>query len=277
MWFKVFCFWHLIFCDILCSVSSFCAIAISCGSYQAWVCARLCDFGHLGGIWLRFVWIREVLFDFGLICVILCLLLQVFVPGLCWNFVWFRRILCDLVFVWFCGDFLFVWSLKQPLRPILIQLDLQSVEKVPLRTFAWALPRKCWKLVFLASAWLGVFSKIYPELFPASSGAQLQEITVSTSSIQLGYITVPDRIEKNVYFDCNRTWSSWIEQKVLTDGDFLQLGPWRSGKQLSDRIDLGENCDSFWGEEDRFLTFSRQKLVMTCERTERYFFNGLQI
>ena len=168
MWFKVFCFWHLIFCDILCSVSSFCAIAISCGSYQAWVCARLCDFGHLGGIWLRFVWIREVLFDFGLICVILCLLLQVFVPGLCWNFVWFRRILCDLVFVWFCGDFLFVWSSKQPLRPILIQLDLQSVEKVPLSTFAWALPRKCWKLVFLASEWVGAFSKVYPELFPVS-------------------------------------------------------------------------------------------------------------
>ena len=32
-------------------------------------------------------------------------------------------------------------------------------------------------MVFLASEWVGVFSKIYPELFPASPGAQLQEIT----------------------------------------------------------------------------------------------------
>ena len=39
------------------------------------------------------------------------------------------------------------------LRPILVQLDLQSVEKVPfsiVRSHEF-LPRKCWKLVFLAS------------------------------------------------------------------------------------------------------------------------------
>ena len=48
------------------------------------------------------------------------------------------------------------------------------------------LRRKCWKLVFLASEWVGVFSKIYPELFLASPGAELQEVTVSTFSIQLG-------------------------------------------------------------------------------------------
>ena len=42
------------------------------------------------------------------------------------------------------------------------------------------LARKCWKLVFLASEWVGAFCKIYPELFPASPGAQLKEITVST-------------------------------------------------------------------------------------------------
>ena len=68
-------------------------------------------------------------------------------------------------------------------RPILTQLDyLQSVEKVSFSTFAGhdILPRKCWKMVFLASARVGAFPKIYPELFPASLGAQLQEITVST-------------------------------------------------------------------------------------------------
>ena len=44
----------------------------------------------------------------------------------------------------------------------------------------------------------GVFSKIYPELFPASSGAQLQEITVSTVSTRLSYNPRSDR-KKNVY------------------------------------------------------------------------------
>ena len=48
------------------------------------------------------------------------------------------------------------------------------------------MPRKCWKLAFLPSEWIGALSKIYPELFPASPGAQLQEITVSTFSIRLG-------------------------------------------------------------------------------------------
>ena len=33
-----------------------------------------------------------------------------------------------------------------------------------------------------------VFSEIHPELFPASPGARLQEITVSTFSVQLGQI-----------------------------------------------------------------------------------------
>ena len=34
------------------------------------------------------------------------------------------------------------------------------------------LPRTRWKLVSLASEWVGVFSKIYPELFPASPWSQ---------------------------------------------------------------------------------------------------------
>ena len=48
----------------------------------------------------------------------------------------------------------------------------------------------------------GVFSKIYPELFPASPGAQLQEITVSTFSIQLGQIRLQSPIgsKKNIFF-----------------------------------------------------------------------------
>ena len=59
-----------------------------------------------------------------------------------------------------------------------------------------------WKLTYLASEWLGVSSKIYPELFPASPDAQLQEVTVSTFSIQLGQIrliTISDRVEENIF------------------------------------------------------------------------------
>ena len=37
-------------------------------------------------------------------------------------------------------------------RPIIMQLDLQSVENVPCSTFAMSFcSEKCWKLVFLAS------------------------------------------------------------------------------------------------------------------------------
>ena len=43
-------------------------------------------------------------------------------------------------------------------------------------------PRRCWKEVFLASEYVGVFSKLYPGLFPASPGPQLQEITVTPST-----------------------------------------------------------------------------------------------
>ena len=74
----------------------------------------------------------------------------------------------------------------------------------------------CWELVFRASEWVGAFCKICAELFPASPGEQLQEITVSTFfSIQpTGLNTiitiVPDRIEKNVFVDpmddCSIIW-----------------------------------------------------------------------
>ena len=85
-----------------------------------------------------------------------------------------------------------------------MQLDLQK--KYPSVRSHELLPRKCWESVFLASERVGAFSKIYPELFPASPGAQLQEITVSTFSIQLGY-NPPDRIEKHAIFDPIRGWN----------------------------------------------------------------------
>ena len=69
----------------------------------------------------------------------------------------------------------------------------------PSKKYLWVpsnqlLPRKCWKLVFLASEWVGAFSKIYPKPLPDSSGAQLHEITVSLFAIQLGQIRLQSPI-----------------------------------------------------------------------------------
>ena len=76
-----------------------------------------------------------------------------------------------------------------------MQLDLQK--KYPSVRSHELLPRKCWESVFLASERVGAFSKIYPELFPASPGAQLQEVTASTFSILGSNRTaIVHRIEK---------------------------------------------------------------------------------
>ena len=69
---------------------------------------------------------------------------------------------------------------------------------------------------------------------------------------------------KNVFFDpigdCNQSYKTQLDLKSA-DHDFLQMGPWRRGKQFW--IDLGESSDSFWGGEDQFPTFSRQNLMRT--------------
>ena len=51
---------------------------------------------------------------------------------------------------------------------------------------------------------------------------------------------------KNVFFDpigdCNQSYKTQLDLKSA-DHDFLQMGPWRRGKQFW--IDLGESSDSF--------------------------------
>ena len=61
------------------------------------------------------------------------------------------------------------------------------------------LAHKCAKLLFLASERLGLFSKIYLELVPASPGAQSQVLFPT----QLGQIRLQPSIgsEKNVFSD----------------------------------------------------------------------------
>ena len=86
-------------------------------------------------------------------------------------------------------------------------------------------------------------------------------------------------VKYNLWSDRNNSFLFRSDGRVVFDPVglkkcwrwFLQLGPWRSGKQLW--IYLEESSDSFWGEEDQFPT-SRGK--SSCERTEMYFINGLQ-
>ena len=84
-----------------------------------------------------------------------------------------------------------------------MQLDLQSVEKYLLSTFAPVFAPKMLRIgIFLASEWVGVSTRSIQNYFSASAGAQLQEIAVSTFFIQLGQIRLqsPDRTEKNFVF-----------------------------------------------------------------------------
>lgn len=68
----------------------------------------------------------------------------------------------------------------------------------------------------------------------------------------------------------NRIWPSREKKRVR--GDFLQLGPRRSGKLLYE-IGLAEKFDPFWGEQEQFHTFSEQKFL----RTWRIFQLGCKI
>ena len=82
------------------------------------------------------------------------------------------------------------------------------------------LPRKCCTLVFLTSEWVGAFSKIYSELFPASQGPSCKKSRLAlfrSNWVKYDYNPRSDR--KNTFFfdrmdDCNRIWRGWIE-KVL--------------------------------------------------------------
>ena len=116
-------------------------------------------------------------------------------------------------------------------------MDLQSVEKyLPVRSHV-LLPRKCWKMVFLASKRVGSF---------------LKDLSRAVSRFSGG----PDDFF-DLIGDCYRILTQLDKKRV--DGDFLQLGPWRSTKQFW--IHLEENSDSFLGEEDQFATFFGQKLM----------------
>ena len=64
-----------------------------------------------------------------------------------------------------------------------MQLDFHPVEKVHFNTFAQAFAPKMMEIGLPRLRMNAALSNIYPELFPASPGAQLQEISVSIFSI----------------------------------------------------------------------------------------------
>ena len=144
-----------------------------------------------------------------------------------------------------------------------MQFELQPVEKVSFSKFAWAFAPKMLEIGLprLGMNWR-FLPWIYPELFSASPGAQLQEITVSTLSIRSGVSTFSIQLGNNPRLDRKNVFSIRSEILIVfdtqldrnsADRDFLQLGPWRSGKQLW--TDYGETSKSFWREEDQFPAF----------------------
>ena len=89
------------------------------------------------------------------------------------------------------------------MRPIITQLDLQSVQKVPFGTFAWAFAPNTLEIgpPRLRMTWS--FLQDLSRAVSRFSRAQWQEITVSTFSIQLVQIRLQSSVgsKKNVFFE----------------------------------------------------------------------------
>ena len=145
-----------------------------------------------------------------------------------------------------------------------MQLDLQSVEKVPFSTFSLELlPRKCWKfgLPRRRMTWnfLQDLSGAVPGFFGGPvAGNHRQHFFDRTG---LPYDNNPPSDRKKTFFfdpmgDCYRMVTQFDRKSA--DDDFLQLGPRRSREQP--RIDLGENSKSFCGEEDRISSIFGAKV-----------------
>ena len=92
--------------------------------------------------------------------------------------------------------------LRYLVRPILMQLDSQSVEKVPFSTFVRAFAPKIKGIGLSRLRMSRSFLQDLSRVVSRSPGAQLQEITVRTFSIQLGQIRLqlyPIGLKKNVF------------------------------------------------------------------------------
>ena len=89
--------------------------------------------------------------------------------------------------------------------------------------------------------------------FSRGAVAGNHEITVSTFSIQLGQIRLQSPIgSKKAIISIRSGIVTQLDRKSA-DGDFLQLGPWRSGKQLW--IDLEKTPSTSQARKTIFLHF----------------------
>ena len=106
------------------------------------------------------------------------------------------------------------------LRPIIMQLDLQSVEKVPFSTFAWTFAPKILEIGLLRLRMTWSFRQYLSGAVSRFSGGPVaKKITVSAFSIQLSYNPRSDFDPIGI---CNRVWPGWIE-KVLTVKVFFSI------------------------------------------------------
>ena len=90
-------------------------------------------------------------------------------------------------------------------RPFLMQLDLQSVKKVPFSTFAWAVARKMLEIglpgLKMSRSFLQDLSRAVSRFSRGPvAGNHRQHFFDPTES---NTITIPDRIEKNSFGTCS--------------------------------------------------------------------------
>ena len=117
------------------------------------------------------------------------------------------------------------------------------------------LPRKCWQLVFLASERLRLFSKIYPELFPASpgpSGRKSPSALFRSNWFKYDYNRPSDR--KKTFFSSK------------TDDNGNALFQSYLSKLLKKKTAEDTLVPPLWGTREKNVCFSRIICSRCCTR-----------
>ena len=109
------------------------------------------------------------------------------------------------------------------------------------------LPRKCGNWSFSSQNESELSPRSIQSYFPHLQGPSCRKSPSTffrSKWVKYDYSRPSDG--KNVFFDpigdCNQSYKTQLDLKSA-DHDFLQMGPWRRGKQFW--IDLGESSDSF--------------------------------
>ena len=151
-----------------------------------------------------------------------------------------------------------------------MQLDLQSVEKVPFSTLAWALAPKMLKIgcpcLRMSPCFLQDLSTAVSRLSTGPvAGNHRQHFFDPTRT---NNITIAHGIF-DLIGECNRIWPSWIEN-VLT----VISCNWATGEAGNSSGILEKGPNHSGARKTNFQHFRGQS---SCKHIERCFFNGLQI